>query len=134
MDLTIALRDRVVALEAAMHESPDQIQIVPRHLFAQGLYVREVTLPEGSTAVGYTHKQEHVCIVSKGRCLVMTETGVVEFRAPCTIIVPAGRKNAVHALEETVWTTVHATDCTDVAELEMMLTDAAQPLSLGEAA
>ena len=85
-----------------------QIVIPPRHTFAQGLYAREVTLPEGSTAIGFRHTQEHICIISKGRVQVVTEDGVQEIAAPATMVVPAGRKNCVHALEETVWTTIHA--------------------------
>ena len=41
---------------------------------------------------------------------VVTEDGVQEIAAPATLVVPAGRKNCVHALEETVWTTIHASD------------------------
>lgn len=115
--------DRILALEAELRKHPDRIEIPPRHLFAHGLYVREVTLPAGSTAIGHRHKQEHVCIISKGRVLVITEQGREEIAAPCTMLVPAGRKNAVHALEETVWTTVHATDNRDVAELERLLVE-----------
>jgi hypothetical protein len=118
----------VDALENLMRDHPGQIAIVPRHAFAQGLYAREVTLPEGSTAVGYRHRQSHVCIISKGRALIVAEDGVTEVAAPCTMIVPAGRKNCVHALEETVWTTIHAAESQNVAELEAMLVEGGEAL------
>ena len=41
---------------------------------------------------------------------VVTEAGVEVIEAPATMVIPAGRKNCVHALEETVWTTIHASD------------------------
>lgn len=117
-----ALRARVMALQSQMLGMTEHhIQIEPVHRFAHGLYAREVTLPQGSTAVGYMHAQEHVCIISKGRVQVVTEDGVEEIAAPATMIIPAGRKNCVHALEETVWTTIHATDLKTVAEAEAAL-------------
>jgi quercetin dioxygenase-like cupin family protein len=119
--------DQIAALESAMHGHPDEIVIEPRHSFAPGLYVREVTLPAGSTAIGHRHRQEHVCIISKGRAIVITEDGREEIEAPCTMIVPAGRKNCVHALEETVWTTVHAAESRDVEELERQLIEKEEP-------
>ena len=109
--LTSTMDERVLALQSRMLAMPDhQIVIDPRHHFAHGLYAREVTLPEGSTAIGYRHAQEHVCIISQGRVQVVSEDGVREIAAPATMVIPAGRKNCVHALEETVWTTVHASD------------------------
>lgn len=117
----LAKRAEIEALEREMLVRPDRIEIEPRHTFAHGLYAREVTLPAGSTAIGHIHAQEHICIISKGRCLVVTEEGTMEIAAPATIVVPRGRKNCVHAIEETVWTTIHATDIRDVAELEREL-------------
>ena len=117
----LPVRSQIAALEAAMMASDDQIHIEPAHYFARGLYARGVTLPAGSTAVGHIHAQEHICIVSKGRALVVSEAGVTEVEAPCTMIIPAGRKNCVHAIEETVWTTIHATETRDIAALESEL-------------
>lgn len=110
-----------------MQAHPARIQIEPRHHFADGLYAREVTLPAGSTAIGYRHRQEHVCVISQGRAIIITEGGRQEVQAPTTMIVPAGRKNCVHALEETVWTTIHAADSRDVAELEHTLVECEEP-------
>ena len=109
--MNLTLTNPVLALQERMLAMPEhQIVIEPRHTFAHGLYAREVTLPEGSVAVGYRHAQEHICILSKGRVLVVTEEGTKEIAAPATFVVSAGRKNCVHALEETVWTTIHASD------------------------
>ena len=102
---------RILALQSRMLAMPEhQIAIPPRHTFAHGLYAREVTLPAGSTAIGFRHAQEHICIISQGRVQVVTEDGAEEIAAPATLVVPAGRKNCVHAIEETVWTTIHASD------------------------
>lgn len=90
-----------------------------KHHFAQGSYGREMTLPAGLVVVGKIHKHAHINVISKGRVQVFTEQeGVRELSAPCTFVSSPGTKRVVHVLEETVWTTVHVTDKTDLAEIE----------------
>ena len=115
-----SLRERVFALEAEMLKEP-QVHIEPVHRFAQGLYSREVTLPAGSLSTGHIHAQEHISVISKGRCKIVTEDGTQEIAAPFTMIVPPGRKNCVYAIEDTVWTTFHATPARTVEEAEATL-------------
>ena len=90
-----------------------------KHHFAPGSYGREMTLPAGLVVVGKIHKHAHINVISKGRVQVFTEQeGVLELAAPCTFVSSPGTKRVVHVLEETVWTTVHVTDKTDLAEIE----------------
>ena len=90
-----------------------------KHHFAPGSYGREMTLPAGMVVVGKIHKHAHINVISKGRVQVFTEQGgVLELAAPCTFVSSPGTKRVVHVLEETVWTTVHVTDKTDLAEIE----------------
>lgn len=117
---------QVDALASAMHAMPEaQVHIEPRHVFSDGLYGREVRLPAGTVAVGHRHKQAHICIISAGKCLVVAEDGTTEVEAPATFVVPVGRRNCVHAITETVWTTVHAVpnDARDVEAIEALLVD-----------
>ena len=119
---------KVDALATAMHAMLEaQVHIEPRHIFSDGLYGREVFLPAGTVAVGHRHKQAHICIVSAGKCLVVAEDGTTEVEAPATFIVPVGRRNCVHAITDTVWTTVHAVSSAvrDVATIETMLVETA---------
>lgn len=90
-----------------------------KHHFAEGSYGREMTLPAGLVVVGKIHKHSHVNVISQGRVQVFTEHGgVEELVAPCTFVSTPGTKRVVHVLEETIWTTVHVTDKTDLAEIE----------------
>lgn len=90
-----------------------------KHHFAPGSYGREMTLPTGLVVVGKIHKHAHINVISKGRVQVFTEQdGVLELAAPYTFVSSPGTKRVVHVLEETVWTTVHVTDKTDLAEIE----------------
>lgn len=90
-----------------------------RHHFAPGAYGREMILPAGLVVVGKIHKHAHINVVSSGRVQVFTEhEGTVEIVAPCTFVSSPGTKRVVHVLETTVWTTVHVTDKTDLADIE----------------
>ena len=90
-----------------------------KHHFAPGAYGREMTLPAGLVVVGKIHKHAHINVISKGRVRVFTEQeGIRELVAPCTFVSSPGTKRVVCVDEETVWTTVHVTDKTDLAEIE----------------
>ena len=93
------------------------------HMFAPGIYVRQITLPKDSICVGKIHKYEHPNFLMSGKVKVVTEDGGYEIlEAPMVMISPAGTKRAVHALEDTVWVTVHATDDTDTDRIEKEIT------------
>ena len=100
-----------------------QLEITTRHHFAKGLYAREIVIPAGTILTGKVHAEEHLNIVSKGRIAVWTEDGMREVAAPFTMVSRPGTKRVGLAIEETVWTTIHAnpTDDTDLALLEAKL-------------
>lgn len=118
----MTMREKVERLEASMigHEP---IECPIRHIFASGIYAREMTVPAGVTLTGAVHKTCHLSILSKGRVVVATEDGVIELAAPSTLVAQPGAKRAIHALEETVWTTIHATETTDLDDLVSELTE-----------
>ena len=53
--------------------------------------------------------------------MVWTEDGMREVAAPFTMVSRPGTKRVGYALEDAVWTTVHATTETDLAKLEAEL-------------
>ena len=111
------LRQKVLSMEAFMLEQP-QVEIPVRHHFCNGIYAREITAPAGVIMTGMVHKTEHLNIMSKGEVSVMTEDGMVRFKAPCTFVSKPGTKRIGYVHEEMVWTTVHATTETDLAKIE----------------
>jgi len=114
------MREKIDRLEAFMLRAP-QVDIEPVHHFAHGIYAREITIKAGTLLTGKIHKTEHLNIVSKGRIAVWTEDGVKEVAAPFTMVSRPGTKRVGYALEDTVWTTIHATDETDLDKLEVEL-------------
>lgn len=97
------MRQKVDRLEQSMHAIP-QAGCPVRHYFAPGVYAREITIPKGVTLVGAIHKTENLCILSKGKLELVTDSGTVTIEAPFTVTVKPGTKNAALALEDAVWT------------------------------
>lgn len=117
------LRETILSLEAAMKESPGQIDIDTSHYFTKGLYAREIYIPAGTLLTGKIHKEPHLNIISKGEISVLTEHGPIRIKAPCTMVSQPGIKRVGYAHADTVWTTIHAnpTDESDVETLEDQL-------------
>lgn len=126
MKTPLELREKIDQLEDLMLEEP-QIEIPTVHRFADGLYAREVTIPKGALVTGKIHKTEHINVVSKGDISVLTPEGMKRIKAPCTFVAPAGTKRVGFAHEETVWTTFHATEETDLDRLEADLIEPKKP-------
>lgn len=111
------LRIQETIIGEGLDEGPDSCPV--KHHFAPGSYAREMFLPAPMTVVGKIHKHAHVNVISQGCVLVFTEhEGVRMLKAPCTFVSTPGTKRVVHVIEDTVWTTVHVTDKTDLAEIE----------------
>lgn len=113
-------RDKIERLEREILKQ-DQIDIPVTHHFAPGIYARSIVIPKGATLTGHIHLTEHLNIVSKGELSVMTEHGIERVSAGAHIVSKPGIKRVGYAHEETIWTTIHATDETDHAKLEALL-------------
>jgi len=115
----VTFRSGVMALQDHMLGLPSTLEdCTLRHIFAPGNYAREMMIPKGTLIIGKIHKHAHLNIISKGRVHVATEFGPVSFEAPHTFVSEPGTKRAVYALEDTIWTTIHATDETDLDKIE----------------
>ena len=64
-------------------------------------------------------RKAHVNVISAGACTVYTAgEGEVELTAPCTFVSHAGAQRVILAHTDVVWTTIHVTDKTDLADIE----------------
>lgn len=113
----LKVRSDIDRLETEMKKH-EQLDLPPRHYFANGLYAREIFIPKGTLLTGKIHKREHLNIISQGDISVMTEDGVKRIVAPFTMVSRPGMKRVGYAHEDTVWTTIHATDETDLGKIE----------------
>jgi len=121
MDLAeLEARDRKIdALEAGIRSELQVFEPPITNHFAPGLYAREMFIPKGTTLTGKIHKYANLSIMSAGALELYLEDGTTAIvRAPFTYVAPPGTRRAAHALEDTVWTVIHATEETDVGEIE----------------
>lgn len=126
----ISERERVERLEAELNKLP-QVECPVWHHFAPGLYARKMLIRKGTVLTGAVHKTEHLCIVS-GDIEVTTDDGVKRIQDAHAILASKpGAKRAGYAHEDTYWTTVHATNETDLDKLVEELTESTNQELLG---
>ena len=114
-------RDKIMAIQASLEAMPGSIKgsaniekVLPlNHSFGDGLYIREIFMPKGMIVLSRIHKYTHPYFITQGKCAVITEEGAVMLEAPHQGITKAGTKRALYIVEDTRWTTVHATNETD---------------------
>jgi len=98
------------------HEVAQLPQSMPEvaHRFADGCYSRQVTMLKGTLGVGALHKTNHHFLLSKGMILVQNGNVGEILSAPYHEITRPGDKRSIFAMEDSVITTFHVTDLTDV--------------------
>ena len=112
-------RAKLLKLEAAIAERP-QVEIEITHHFAPGVYAREMFVPAGVLLTGKIHKTEHLNILSQGRLSISGTGKSMTVKAPFAYVSVIGTKRAIYAHEDSTWTTIHATEETDLDVIEDM--------------
>jgi hypothetical protein len=105
------------ALQEAMLDMP-QVDIRTTHSFCDGIYAREISIPEGVVLVGAKHKTEFFIVISKGECAIYDDEVENYYSAPCTLVSPVGAKRVIYAIKDTILTTFHPTNEVDVSKIE----------------
>ena len=93
-----------------------------RHHFSDGLYAKQIELPATCFAVQHKHNYDHLSILAKGKVRVLfdDDTSVV-YEAPACINIIKGVNHSVYAIEDSVWFCVHATEETDLDNIDNVL-------------
>lgn len=115
--LVIPTIDKISALANSMRSLP-QVEAPVEHTFLNGVYIRKIFMPKGMVIVGKIHKTQHLNIISKGSCLVVTPTRKFKVTAPCAFTSYPGEQKVVYMLEDVVWATTHNTESTDLKVIE----------------
>ena len=104
-------------LQRIMSELPQVDCPIVDH-FSDGVYARELVIPEGVCIVGSRHKTNHLLIILKGVCAIADNRNPSEVcYGPMVLETKAGTKRAITAITETRMLTVHITDETDIAKI-----------------
>lgn len=115
-----SMRARVETLQSEMARLP-QIELPTDHRFADGMYARVMTCPQGALIVGKVHLREHFFILAAGSMQLTTDEGVRLVSAPAVIVSQPGTKRAGLALTECTCINVHRTWNTDLDAIETEL-------------
>lgn len=118
-------REKISAIEQQGHDndiwmSEEELQErnPVKNSFADGCYIREIFNPANELLVTKIHKKEHPFFLMKGEMSVLTDEGIIHLKAPHHGITKVGTKRIIYTHTDCVFVTVHATELTDVKEIE----------------
>ena len=115
-------RKNILEFEQKLEQKPGTLKgdIHPlEHIFADGLYIRTLTVPPNTLTVTKIHAVNHAFFLQKGTMSIFTEDGVKKITAPYQGITKAGTKRIIYHHDEVVFTTVHATKEIDIEKIEL---------------
>lgn len=101
--------NKAYALQAALLAVPDEfkVNLEPEHYFVDGMYLRELFIPEGVTCVGEVHRHAHFTILAEGKSTIVSQDGDMEVEAPYVFVSTPLAKRSVYANTDCTWITVH---------------------------
>jgi len=134
-EIALNTREQIQGLQNFLVENADEVNVVTHqnsqlfpleHTFADGIYVRQMTMDKDSLVVGAIHNHLHVWFLMSGHITVATEDDNVEYIAPCYVLATPGTKRVIYANEDSVFVNVHKnpTNCQDIEELEKEIVSA----------
>jgi len=94
-----------------------------KHTFADGIYVRQMTIAKDEIVIGAIHKHLHVWVLLSGHITVLTEDNIEEYKAPHTVLSTPGVKRIIYGNEESIFTNIHKnpSNTEDIKELEKQI-------------
>ena len=117
---SVDFKTAILAAEEILLNADNRISPEVIHHFSPGIYAREVRIPKGAVLTGKIHKTEHLCILN-GDIEIASQDGTGRFTGYLTFLSKPGVKRIGYAHEDTVFTTIHAIEGTDISALEAAL-------------
>ena len=115
-ELSLNTREKILKFQEALIEQADEVNIVThqdsehfplKHTFADGVYVRQMSMKTGSVVVGAIHKHLHVWFLLTGHISVATENDTEDYIAPCYVVATPGTKRVIYANEDSIFVNIH---------------------------
>jgi len=128
-DIKLSSRKKILDFQTCLVNSADEINIVThqdselfplKHTFADGIYVRQMSMNTGSVVVGAIHKHLHVWFLLTGQITVITEDTTEDYVSPCYVVATPGTKRVIYAQEACIFVNIHKnpTNSQDIEFLE----------------
>jgi hypothetical protein len=106
----------VVEIQEEIKRLP-QVDCEVEHHFCDGCYAREMRIPKDVVLAGALHKTNHHFVLSKGSVMIKNGNKSEILNAPHHGYTLPGDKRIILALEDSVMTTFHVTNLTDIDEI-----------------
>jgi hypothetical protein len=100
--------EQIEAVEGRLLDAP-QVACPLTHLFAPGVYFREIFMPANSFVIGHEHKTEHFNVVLSGHVRVLCGGKAMDLVGPCVFVSKPGVRKVLHVITDTRWATIHPT-------------------------
>ena len=91
------------------------------HHFSAGVYAKETLIPAGRILVQHKHKFDHLSILASGSIELMVDDERKIIHAPACLTIEADKHHGVKSLTDVVWYCIHATERTDLDEVDEVL-------------
>jgi quercetin dioxygenase-like cupin family protein len=114
-------KEQINKLQQEVSKLPQADGMITDHFFADGMYSRRVFRKAGTLIVGKVHLKDHFFICTKGEIIAWTENGMKKLSAGDIIECKQGTKRVTLATMDSIGTTVHRTNKTDLNEIEAEL-------------
>lgn len=115
--MMLTIKNKIEEVENFMLSLPQEDCPV-RHIFGDGIYIREVSFKADTWAIGHHQNFEHMNIFIKGKVKMYNEDGTYTIlEAPMTFIGKPGRKIG-YIIEDTIWQNVYSTCEQNINKLE----------------
>ena len=108
-------------IELNMQDEPLELPL--KHYFTEGMYIREIFIPEGVALTSRVHKTQYPYILSMGVLEIFTEGERKIYAAPFTGISEIGTRRLGYAITDCIFSSLHVNpdNCKDIDELEKRL-------------
>ena len=115
-DIKLSTRKKILDFQSMLISNADEENIVThqdsklfplKHTFADGIYVRQMSMDQGSIVVGAIHKHLHVWFLLTGHISVVTEDATEDYVAPCYVVATPGTKRVIYANKQSIFVNIH---------------------------
>lgn len=94
------------------------------HHFSSGVYTKEIKMPADYVMIQHKHKFNHLSILASGSIELSVDGEIKVIHAPVCLTIEADAHHGVKSLTDVVWYCIHATDCTDIDQIDEVLINA----------
>ena len=98
-----------------------EINLGIKHHFSSGVYAKEMHVPAGYIVGSHAHEFDHMSMLAKGEVIVKTDNDEQHYVAPTVVTIKKGIHHEIHALKDSIWFCIHATEETDTSKIDEVL-------------